>query len=282
MNQAANTGVGGAESTHPDRPTVASATQPADEAEPEDERDVGLIELLQSLANERGKGRAAERLGVDRKTLSGALSRGRLTPRLRSALKTERLATERAVADDLQARVQRLEAALQDLRLQSADDVQSLRTQLATLGEELQAVSAVANEPNHVGAGTTNEPVGVHTPRRVYPELVTTESALDDEAVYGAAWPVVLDWRRERASFKRHWPTLSGREAEVRMLNLAICLVEEHQLTLPPQQMPWEQFQRRDALVRLRGRLADARTDLRRVRRRSWLLRLVTLGLRGR
>lgn len=251
-------------------------------AEPENERDAVLLELLQSLANEHGKGRAAERLGVDRKTLSQGLGRKRLTPRLRSALEAEQLATQQAAADDLQARVERLEAALQELRLQSADDMQSLRTQLVALSEELQAVIADANEANHVGAGNTDEPVGVHTPRRIYPELVTTESAVDDEAVYGAAGPLVNDWRRERASFKRHWPTRSGREAEVQMLELSIRLVEEHLLTLPPQQMPWDQFQRRDALVRLRGRLADARKDLRRVGRRRWLLRLVTLGLRGR
>ena len=282
MNQGANTGVDGSESKHPDLSTVSPTTQPADEAEPENERDPGLLELLQSLANEHGKVRAAERLGVDRKTLSQGLGRERLTPRLRSALEAEQWATQQAVADDLQARVERLEAALQDLRLQSADDVQVLRTQLETLGEELQAVSVAVTELNHVGAGAADEPVGVHTPRRIYRELVTTESAVDDEAVYGAAWPVVRDWRRERASFKRHWPTRSGREAEVRMLQLAIGLVEDHQLTLPPQQMPWDQFQRRDALVRLRGRLADARTDLRRAGRRSWLLRLLTLGLRGR
>ena len=31
--------------------------------------------------------------------------------------------------------------------------------------------------------------------RREYPDLVTLEPALDDEEIFGDAWPLVVEWR---------------------------------------------------------------------------------------
>ncbi len=282
MNQGAKRGSYRTTPPAAEQDSVSQATGPAGTA---DDRDAGLVELLQALADEHGRVRAAERLGVDRKTLSQAVNRGRLTPRLRGALEDERQATERAEADDMAERVGRLEAALQDLRREwqqdwrqeLQDELQSLREELASLREDVAPAKTGLVEP--VPDSTSDEATAEYVPSRIYPELVTIEPAADDERAYGRAWPLVAEWRTEREAFKAGWPSLAGREAEVRMLELEIGLVDEHGLTLPPDGVPWDRFIRLKELRRRRERLELALGNLRKARWRRWLLRACSLGL---
>ena len=85
--------------------------------------------------------------------------------------------------------------------------------------------------------------------RRQYPELVTREPAPDDEEVYGAAWPLVEEWRRLREGHPNDGRSLSWLVTEERILNLELAMAEEHGLTLPPETQPltgvWRNWQRR-------------------------------------
>lgn len=301
MNQAANRGSGGPNPATGREANVSQATGSRGAGE---ETDAGLIELLRSLKEEQGPTRAAKRLGVDRKTLAKGLEGKPLTPRLKSALEAERQAVERAEADALEVRLTGLEAALQDLggelrrewreewRGQWRAELGTLRDELASVREGLDALRVEVLGPDPAAApdealphpDKPDEPAEGYVPRRLYPQLVTEEPAPDDEEVYGPAWPLVREWRTEREAFETGWPQLAGREAETRMLELELRLVEEHRLTLPPDRVPWDEFARRDELQRRQGKLALARRNLRRARLRRRLLhvvRIVTLGRRG-
>ena len=255
------------------------------------ETDAHLIRLMRALKEEHGPTRAAKRLGVDRKTLANALEREHVTPRLRSALEAEQQAVKRTEADAVEARLARLETALQDLggelRGEWRGDLGALREELASLRDELDSFKGEvlgpdpASAPSETLDGTLNEPAEGYVPRRLYPQLVAEEPAPDDEQVYGLAWPLVQEWREQREAFRAGWPHPEGREAEARMLELELLLIEQHHLTLPPDRVPWDEFARRDELQLRQRKLALARRNLGRARLRRRLLRIVTLGRRG-
>ena len=307
MNQGANRGSGNPKPATGRDANVSQATGSRGTSE---ETDAGLVELLRELHQKQGPTRAAKRLGVDRKTLAKGLEREYLTPRLKSALETERQAVERAEADALEARLAGLEAALQDLggelrrewreewRGEWRAELRALREELASVRVGLDTLRAEVLGPDP--AATPDESLPHldesdegYAPRRIYPQLVAVEPAPDDEEVYGRAWPLVREWRERREVFEAGWPQLAGREAEARILELELRLVEEHRLTLPPDRVPWDEFARRDELQRRRNKLALARRNLRRARLRRRLLRvggiarfvrivsIVTLGRRG-
>ena len=298
MNQAPNRGSGG---PNPATGREANVSQATGSRGADDETDAGLVELLRSLKEEQGPTRAAKRLGVDRKTLAKGLEGKPLTPRLKSALENERQAAERAEADALETRLAGLEAALQDLggelrrewredwRGEWRAELGTLREELASVREGLDALRAevLGPDPAATSEETLSEPAEAdgtgegYVPRRLYPQLVAVEPAPDDEEVYGPAWPLVREWRTEREAFESGWPELAGREAEARMLELELRLVEEHRLTLPPDRVPWDDFARRDELRRRQGKLGLARRNLRRARLKGRLLRFVTLRRRG-
>ena len=228
------------------------------------------------MTEEHGTTKTANRLGVDRKTVWRALDAGRLTPRLRDALERVQVASEREAAggDQLQLRVEGLERRLQDVEQQLAGGLNGLREDLSSLGDQVRTLAWA--QPD----GTGPEPAStVHSPHRNHPEVVTVDALPDDAEVFGAAMPLIADWREQRARFDQHWPSLEGLEAEVRMLELEIELIEERRLTLPPGQLPWTWDQRRREARRRTQRLGTARSALRRVRWRLRLLRLFSLGL---
>ena len=251
--------------------------------------DAHLIRLLRALKEEHGPTRAAKRLGVDRKTLARGLEEKRLTPRLKSALETEQQTVKRSETDAVEARLARLETALKDLggelRAEWRGDLGALRAEVASLRDELDSFKGEVLGPDPVPGEASNdtldEPVEGYVPRRLYPQLVAEEPAPDDEQVYGPAWLLVQEWRRQREAFRESWPHLRGREAEARMLQLELRLIEQHHLTLPPDRVPWDEFARRDELQLRQRKLTLARRNLRRVLLRRRLLRIVTLGRRG-
>ncbi len=283
---------GGSDRSQPPVADEANVSQATGSRDSGDKRHAELLELLQSLAEAGNNTRLAKRLGVDRKTITNALERKRLTPKLESALESERQAVKRAEANALEERLTRLESALQDLggelRGEWRGDLGALRQEVASLRDELDSFKSDVLGPDPASAPTEtldvtlDEPTDGYTPRRLYPQLVAEEPALDDEQVYGPAWPTVEEWRTERESFRAGWPHPEGREAEVRMLQLELRLIEQHHLTLPPDRVPWDEFARGDELQLRRRKLALARRNLGRVRLRRRLLRIVTLGRRGR
>ena len=73
------------------------------------EREERLMAVLRDLVEEAGRGKAAEQLGIDRKTLWRCLRSGRLTPRLAGALERRLPAAERTATAQLRERVAVLE-----------------------------------------------------------------------------------------------------------------------------------------------------------------------------
>ena len=116
-------------------------------------------------------------------------------------------------------------------------------------------------------------------PRRQYPELASREPALDDEDVFGPAWPLIVEWRGLKGSHPNRGKGLSWLVTEDQFLSVELALLEEHGLTLPPETYP----------LRGSGRNAQrnwreaALYDTRRVRAwaelRRWVRRALTLGL---
>ncbi|MYD93290.1 MAG: hypothetical protein F4Y02_06290 [Chloroflexi bacterium] len=257
-------------SAPPDRPAGDGAGQDQDP----------LIEFLHRLNKEHGNTKTAKLLGVDRKTVWRALDAGRLTPRLRDALEREQRAAEQAAereaagGDQLELRVAGLERRLQDVETQLAGGLSGLRAELTGVREEVRTLAWTRQ-----GGAPSGHVSTLRSPHRSYPQVVTVEALPDDAEVFGDAMPLITEWREQRARFKAHWPSVEGLDAEVRMLELELELIEERRLTIPPGQLPWEWDQRGREARRREQRLGTARSNLRRAGWRRWLLQLLSLEL---
>ena len=80
--------------------------------------------------------------------------------------------------------------------------------------------------------------------RREHAELVTREPAPDDEETFGAAWPLVAEWRGLKDTHPDGGKGLAWLEGEVRLLEIEVALVTEFGLTLPPETEPLRGFGR--------------------------------------
>ncbi len=267
-------------------------SEPAAE-EAANDGDAQLIELLRELIRTEGQPEAADLLGVSERTLQRTLASGRLTERMSHVLELRRLAAAHEAA---QARVRALE-----------EQVAALTPELHEAREQPAPVETTTdNGPAPVEAARDDEPEravpdagppmratppvpGVEQPvigrrtaamlRRPFPELVTLEAEEGEELVYGRAAPLVVEWRLVRAG---HLDERRSRVEQatdwVRMCELEIALIGEHELTLPPDSYPWDRFQRRDELRRREQWLGYARAE----RRRALAWRFLTLGIRRR
>ena len=262
-----------------------------------DDGDGQLLELLRELIRTEGQPETADLLGVSERTLQRTLASGRLTERMSHILELRRLAARYEAA---QARVRALK-----------EQVAALRSELhEARGRPAQVESARDNRPAPVETATDNEPEraapspgppmrpappvsGVEQPvigrrsavkpRRPWPGLVTLEAEAGEELVYGRAAPLIVEWRRVRAG---HLDERRSRVEQatdwVRMCELELALIGEHELTLPPDSYPWDRFQRRDELRRREQWLGYARTERRRALAWRFLRRALTLGIRRR
>lgn len=280
---------------------VATVEQEEGTAEGNDQR---LMELLRERTDRLGRKGVARLLDVDHRTVGACLETGGLTRRMERAL--ERLLEEERV-EGVVSRVSELERMVQEMH----DAVQGLPEMMQTVQELGEAVNGLPGmlrseraqvlsalearlgrrlariEAQHGrGAAADAAPArgnddaqpGNEGPRR-YPDLVTREPAPDDEDVYGAAWPLVDEWRRLWADHEPGGSGLPWLIAEERIRELELALLEEHGLTLPPEKEPlrgmWRDGQtgwRRKALDRVR-REREKRERIRRVRR------LLTVGI---
>ena len=249
-----------------------------------EEQDTRLLARLRQLVADEGRGRAAEQLGVDRKTVWRVLNSERLTPVMRETLL--RLDTEANGSDDggrddagvreLGHRVAILEGLLPDVERQLAQ----VGDALAELRESQRAATAPTPAPP---AASPQAKPATYVPRRIYPERVWLEPRPDDEQVYGPeVFALVREWRERHAEFKAHWPTIPGYEAEIRMVELEMELIGEHELTFSSDEPPWPNWRRRQELQDRAERLEVAQHKLRKKRIRRFFLRLLTLGLWGR
>ena len=112
-----------------------------------------------------------------------------------------------------------------------------------------------------------------------YPQLITPESEVGEELVYGEATPVIVAWRHVGDEYRTATRRLEILAAERRLWELEIALIRDHELTLPPASYPWDRFDRRDEVWALERALAELRGERRRAVLLLWLRRGLTIGI---
>ena len=250
-----------------------------------EEQDTRLLARLRQLVADEGRGRAADQLGVDRKTIWQVLNSQRLNPVVREALlgldaevsDSDEGGHDDVVVGELRHRIAILEDLLPDVERQLA-----LATDALAEVRGSQQAAALAPTPVPPAASPQAKPTA-YVPRRIYSEIVELEPRPVDEHVYGReVFALVTEWREQHAEFKTHWPKIPGYFAEIRMVDLEVQLIGEHELSFSSDEPPWPNWRRRQELQDRAERLEVARTKLRKKRIRRFLLRLLTLGLWGR
>ena len=254
-----------------------------------------LMALLQELVREKGYKGAARVLEIDQTTVSEAARTGRLTRRVRDSL--ERALQEgigsaaerqRERNDRLEARVEALQKGHEALAKGHDDLGKELRKRMAAVEGEVGALKrsgAQGTGAGHAGPGPTRTesgaPDGGGKPpsrsrmRREYPDLVTLESAEDDEEVFGDAWPLIVEWRGLKDAHPNEGNDLAWLAAEERLRVVELALLEDHGMTLPPEKRPLRGFDRDGQTNWRRTALFDTRRAL----RKRELLNRLSLGL---
>ena len=282
---------------------ATSQTSPGD-----DERQ--LLASLRELVDRVGPVKAAEALGVTYRTVTRAIETNTLTRRMEDALKLRRFEADGTVAepvtrrlDALERRQEELEAGLLMLAREvgarsakGADDSGELRDAPpardpedepegpgAPAGGRVDAQGEAAVERTPVATGGPLEVIG--RPRRVgglplgHPEVVTVEPVPEEEFDYAEAAPLVVEWRQARAAFLSHGSRRVERaRGGVRMCELELLIIGDHELTLPPSTYPWDESRRRDELLRAKVSLIGARWELAHALFWRWVRRALTLG----
>ncbi len=259
-------------------------------------RELRLRALLNDLVNDLGPGRLAEQFGVDRKTLWRWQRAAELPPRLAETL--ERMLLERAVAamEEDGKRVEALEQRVGELERQLAavlavvndggngaqmDNtvIDALRREFA---QELQQMERRLGMPspaqgagNAPGGGSRTSRAGF---QRRYADVVAREPADDDEQVYGAAWPLVEEWRELWARHQPQGRGLAWTARRERILELEIAMLDDHRLTLPPETAPLGGLDRREQWSWRERELARVRRRRARLELLHGARRVLTLG----
>ncbi len=253
----------------------------------DDSRDVAnvyhlrLMTLLQELVRDKGHHGAARVLEIDQQTVTESVRTGELTRRVRQALERalqegmgSAAARQRERNDRLEERLLHLEQDHEALGKEARRRLAAVEGQVGGLrghdGEGAKehgagAVKANAGRGNAEPAGATKNP----QPRREYPNLATLEPANDDEEVFGDAWPLVVEWRELKDSHPNKGRGVAWLKDQQRLLELELALLEEHGLTLPPEQRPLRGFARSGQISWRRTALDETRKA--RARREFWL-----------
>ena len=262
----------------------------------EDLHHLRLMALLDEQVREKGARKAAADLGVDHRTLASSLESGQLSRRMRVALDRALLAGEGSPAreqkernDELAGRMDGVEEKVEELGRDVSQGMAAVQGEVKQLRmEQEQSLRRVEGRIDRIeGGGSSGEgPPAPGSPgrrspprpRRDFPDLVTVDAADDDEAVFGAAWPLVQEWRELKDTHSDRGRGLDWLQVEERLLSVELALLEEHGLTLPPETYPLKGLDRSGQVNWRRKALEDTGKAL---KRRELLLRLrraLTLG----
>ena len=253
-----------------------------------------LMSLLQELERDHGRKKAAEVLGVDRRTLDASLDEGVLSRRIRNALQKalqsgvgSAAAEQRDRNDKLADRLDDLKDEFDELRKETRvtlrtteDAVRAMREEWAEAQRKLEKTRADFEAERRRDAGAQGAGAGPQsrrraTLRREFPDLVTLEPDDDDDEVFGAAWPLIVEWRDLKATHPNEGKGLDWLRTEERFMTVELALLEEHGLTLPPARFPLRGFDRNGQVNWRRTALSDTRRAL----RKRELLHTLTLRL---
>ncbi len=248
--------------------------------------------FLRDLIRQEGKMEAAELLGVNYKTLHQAEETREITGRMGDALELLLRRADDAEVEHLRETVGVLEERVAELEGGAAahrtvdiegagegDDVEDGAEGGAQAQDDGDDEGAGRSETRPAPPAEEPRPGKQWRPRRSDPEVVTEQPAVDDEEVYGKAWPLVKEWRRLRDGHPHQGRTLSWLTTHERLLVLELAMLEEHGLTLPPETQALRGFGRRGQTSWRRKALSDTRTSLKRRRLLRWVRRILTFGL---
>ncbi len=238
-----------------------------------------LMALLHDLVRNHGGRRGAARvLGVDRRTVAACMGGKGMAWRIREALERafqegvgSAAERERRRNEDLERRVEQLEGWREALMEETGHGLESVAGEVDALREEytrkfgqveqrlarVEAQRGFNNEvedPDQAGAPA----VRATEPRR-YPDVVTKDPAPDDEEVFGAAWPLIDEWRGLREGHPNQGKSLSWLATEERIRELEVAMLEDHGLTLPPETEPLRGLDRSSQLNWRRETLWEVR-----------------------
>ena len=261
-----------------------------------------LMTLLREQVRDHGVRKAAKKLDVDHRTLSAGLNSGQLSRRLRLSLEKALLAgggspaqEQRQRNDELAGRLGELEGVVENLGKDMSQgfavvqgEVEALKNEHGEVLRRLARLEAGGDVGGSVGegvgvgvdaedvegeSGNESQRQGKPALRREYPDLATLEPADDDAEVFGAAWPLVQEWRKLKQTHPDRGDGLEWLLVEERFMAVELELLEEHGLTLPPETYPLKGLDR-GAQVNWRRKALD---DTRRALRKRELLRRVRL-----
>ena len=268
-------------------------------------RELRLTALLGEMIDASGRVKTAEMLGVSYRTLVRAVESGKLTGRMSDALERalqsgaeSAAARERERNDALERRVdvlegklssslgelrEAVEAGFKALREEPIEALQQAERRLAALESGRGGLAGLSQAdlkaPSQGAPDPEPEAKRTKAPWRAYAELVTQEPEPDEELVYGEAAPVIVEWRQAWRELAEAKDCLSRAVADERLLALELVLIEEHELTLPPADFPWDWADRRREVWSRNQALSDVRVERARAQLRLWLRRALTLGL---
>ena len=251
-----------------------------------------LRALLHEMVRDSSRTEAARELGLDPRTVGACMDGGPMSWRVREAL--ERALVEgsgRPAADRRREHGEELERRVEALERDMQDGAEALEKAVGALRDEhARALGKVERRLEKVGAlsGVRDPSSSPHVrentetgalQRRRYPDVVTVNPEPGDEDVYGAAWPLVDEWRRLRDNHPNKGGTLTWLTAEERIRELEVAMLEEHGLTLPPETEPLRGLWRSSQLNWRRMALRDVRRARSRRELLRWVRRALTLGL---
>ena len=254
-----------------------------------------LMALLRQMVREKGPRGAAAVLDIDHRTLIASMEGGELSRRMRLALERALLsgggsaaARQRQEMGDLKQQVEALveetRSGLQDIRDAIEGEVKALREEHAQGMRQLEGRVAslearqVAQSAGEA-KGALKQPTKKVASQREYPDLVTREAAPDDEEVFGAAWPLIAEWRGLKETHPNQGKSLSWLATEERFLAVELALLEEHGLTLPPEKHPLRGSDRNGQISWRRTALYDAHRARAKRELLRWVRRVLTLRL---
>ena len=224
-------------------------------------RRLRLSGFLRELVRAEGKMEAAELLGVNYKTLARAEKSGEITGRMGDALERLLGTGDDPEVERLRERMTALEGGVEALAKELRGGLAEIRAAVAGKDEAQGQGAGQPQAQDGEGAGRSETgaapPVaGLRSEKRVRlprldPEVVTEGPADDDAEVYGAAWPLVEEWRSLRAGHPRQGKSLSW------------LTTEERLLTLPPETQALRGFGRKGQTTHRWKALADTRVALR-------------------
>ena len=261
----------------------------------EDVQHLRLMTLLDEMVRNKGVMRAARELEVNYRTLTTALETGQLSRRMRGTLEKALLegggspaAEQRQRSDALEERVKGLEGTVREMGGELNQGLAALGDETKTLKgrvERLERRQAREEQGGNAQAsqaappGNTTAPVSRYIPKREFPELATLEAAADDEAVFGDAWPLIREWRGLRENHPDRGKGLEWLQDEERLMLVELALLEEHGLTLPPQDYPLTGLDRNNQTNWRHTTLADTRRELARARLLRRVRQVITCNL---